>query len=295
MAKRTVGSLKRVEQRAAIGFISPWLVGFFVFTIGPIIASIYLGFTNYDVLRSPDWVGLENYKTMFLRDPLVWRSLSNTFYMLIGIPISLLISLLLALALNYDIKGIKIYRTLLYLPAIVPTVASSILWLWILQPQFGLLNSALSMLGINGPMWLGDPVWSKPALILMGLWGVGPNVIIYLAGLKNIPSEFYDAATVDGAIGWKLFRHITFPLLTPTIFYTLVIGIINTLQIFTQAFIMTGGGPVESTYFYMLHLYNNAFAFFKMGYASALAWFLCIIIAIFTYLQFKISRYWVYY
>jgi multiple sugar transport system permease protein len=295
MSHQVRGRLKRAEQRAALGFISPWLVGFLMFTIGPIIASIYLSFTNYDALTAPKFIGLDNYKVMFFKDPSVWKSLSNTFYMLIGIPISLAISLILALALNHDIRGIRTYRTLLYLPSIVPTVANSILWLWILQPQFGLLNSTLAMLHIRGPMWLGDPAWAKPALILMSLWGVGPNIIIYLAGLKNIPSEFYDAAIVDGAVGWNLFRHITFPLLTPTIFYTLVVGVINTLQTFTQAFIMTGGGPVESTYFYMLHLYNNAFAFFKMGYASALAWFLCIIIAIFTYLQFKVASYWVYY
>lgn len=295
MPRSSKGRLSRIQQRAALGFIFPWLIGFFTFTIGPILASVYLSFTNYDSLTVPKFIGIENYKTMLFKDPSVWKSLFNTFYMLIGVPISLLISLSLALALNHDVRGIRVYRTLLYLPSIVPAVANSILWLWILQPQFGLLNSVLSMLKINGPMWLGDPAWSKPALILMGLWGVGPNIIIYLAGLKNIPSEFYDAAIVDGAVGWNLFRHITFPLLTPTIFYTLVIGVINTLQIFTQAFIMTGGGPVESTYFFMLHLYNNAFAFFKMGYASALAWFLCIIIAIFTYIQFKIANYWVYY
>lgn len=287
--------MKRAEQRAAYVFILPWLIGFLCLTLGPIIASIVLSFTDYDGLRALRFIGLENYKTMFFGDPTVWKSLGNTFYMVLGVPLSIIVSLLLALALNKDIRGVRFYRTFFYFPSIVPTVANSILWLWILQPQFGLLNSALSLIGIDGPMWLGDPAWSKPALILMSLWATGPNMIIYLAGLKNIPNEFYDAAKVDGASGWAMFRHITLPLLTPSIFYTAVMGLISTLQTFTQAFIMTGGGPVESTYFYMLHLFNNAFAFFRMGYASALAWFLFIIIAAFTYLQFKSSKYWVHY
>lgn len=296
MQKRQSSRLRRGETIAGLLFASPWFIGFLVFTLFPIVASIYFSFTEYDILSDPYWIGFDNYIEMFQWDPSFWKSLWNTFYyVLFSVPLQIIIGLSIALILNADIKGIAAYRTMYYMPSIVPLVASSILWSWMFNPNFGLLTIAVESLGIEAPSWLGDPKWAKPSLILMSLWGAGGGMIIYLAGLKNIPNTYYEAAEIDGAGVWQRFWKITLPLLTPTLFFQLVMGIIGSFQVFTQAFMMTGGGPNDATLFYVLHLYRNAFQFWRMGYASAMAWVLFAIIMIFTIINWIGSRYWVNY
>jgi multiple sugar transport system permease protein len=274
---------------------SPWILGFILFTGGPILFSIGISFCVYDILNPARFIGFANYHWMFTRDVLFWKSIWNTAFMIIGIPLGMALSLGLAMLLNVDVKGVALWRTLFYLPSIVPMVASSLLWIWILNPNVGLINDLLASVGIHGPNWLQDEHTSKPALILMGLWSAGGGMIIWLAGLKGINASYYEAAALDGASAWQSFRHITLPLLTPYILFNLIIGLIGTLQIFTQAFIMTQGGPVDSTLFYAYHLFNNAFRFLQMGYASALGWFLFIAVFALTLLQLRLSKRWVHY
>jgi ABC-type sugar transport system permease subunit/ABC-type glycerol-3-phosphate transport system substrate-binding protein len=274
---------------------SPWLIGFIVFTGGPILFSIVISFCDYDILNPARFVGLANYRWMLRQDALFWKAIWNTAFMIIGIPIGMALSLSIALLLNLKVRGIAVWRTFFFLPSIVPAVASSLLWIWIFNPNVGLMNNVLAAVGIHGPNWLQDEHTSKPALILMGLWSSGGGMIIWLAGLKQINANYYEAAALDGASTWQSLRHITLPLLTPYIFFNLVIGLIATLQIFTQAFIMTQGGPVDSTLFYAYHLFNNAFRFLQMGYASALGWFLFIAVFALTLLQLRLSKKWVHY
>lgn len=296
MQKRHSSRLRRGETVAGILFASPWFVGFLVFTAFPIFASIYFSFTDYDILSEPYWIGLENYIEMLKWDPSFWKSLWNTtYYVLFSVPLQLIIGLVIALILNADIKGIAVYRTMYYMPSIVPIVASSILWSWMFNPNYGLLTLAVEAFGVDAPAWLGDPAWAKPSLIIMSLWGAGGGMIIYLAGLKNIPNTYYEAAELDGAGAWMRFWKITLPLLTPTLFFQLIMGIIGSFQVFTQAFMMTSGGPNDATLFYVLHLYRNAFQFWRMGYASAMAWVLFAIIMIFTLINWVGSKYWVNY
>ena len=286
----------RSEAIAGYLFASPWFIGFILFTAYPIVASIYYSFTEYSILSEPYWIGLENYIEMFNWDPAFWKSLGNTFYYVaFSVPIGIIIGLGIALILNADIKGIAVYRTMYYMPSIVPIVASSILWSWMFNPNYGLLTLAVEALGLKAPAWLGDPRWAKPSLIIMSLWGAGGGMIIYLAGLKNIPKTYYEAAELDGAGVWTRFWRITLPLLSPTLFFQLVTGIIGSFQVFTQAFIMTSGGPNDATLFYVLHLYRNAFQFWRMGYASGMAWVLFVIIMIFTLINLIGSRHWVHY
>jgi multiple sugar transport system permease protein/multiple sugar transport system substrate-binding protein len=274
---------------------SPWIIGFIALTGGPILFSIIISFCDYDILNPARFVGFANYHWMFTGDRLFWKSVGNTAYMIIGIPLGMALSLGIALLLNLEIRGVAVWRTFFYLPSIVPAVAASILWLWIFNPNAGLLNAFLASFGIHGPNWLQDEQTSKPALILMGLWGAGGGMIIWLAGLKGISDTYYEAAALDGANAWQRFRHITLPLLSPYIFFNLIMGLIGTLQIFTQAFIMTQGGPVDSTLFYAYHLFNSAFRFLQMGYASALGWFLFLVVFALTILQLKLSKRWVHY
>ncbi len=277
-------------------FISPWLIGLIVFTAGPIIAAMALSLTDYSVIMDTEFVGLRNYVEMFSLDQLFWTSLGNTvYYTLLSVPLSMLTALCLALLLNQKVKGMAVFRTIFYLPSIVPVVAMAIIWIWMLQPRFGLVNLFLGLFGIRGPEWLGDPRWSKPALILMSLWGSGGSMIIYLAGLQGIPQQLYEAAELDGANVFQRFAHITLPMLTPTLFFTLIMGIIGSFQTFTQAYIMTGGGPVNSTLFYVLYLYRQAFEYFRMGYASAMAWVLFVVIFVLTLLIVGSGKHWVYY
>ncbi len=284
----------RKEYYAGYFFASPWFIGFLIFGGGPLFFSLIISCCQYDVLSPPKWVGLENYEFM-ISDPLFYKSLWNTVFMTIGVPLGMIVSLGIALLLQKEWRGMATYRTLFYLPAIMPGVAASILWLWIFNPQEGMMNAVLGKLGLQGPFWLQDPRWSKPALILMGVWGSGGSMIIWLAGLKTIPVQLYEAAEIDGAGPIRKFFYITLPMLSPYILFNLVMGFIGTFQIFTQAFIMTRGGPVDSTLFYAYYLFNNGFQYLKMGYASALAWVLFGIILILTVLQLRVSRRWVYY
>lgn len=273
----------------------PWIFGFIVFTSGPIFFSFVISFAEYDVLHPATWNGLENYTRMFGGDHLIGVAVVNTLFMIIGIPLGMAIGMGIALLLNVEVRGIALWRTCFYLPSIVPAVAASILWIWIFNPQAGLLNSIMASVGIEGPNWLQDPNTSKPALILMGLWGAGGGMIIWLAGLKGISKSYYEAARIDGASTWQQFVSITLPLLTPYIFFNLIMGIIGTLQIFSQAFIMTQGGPVNSTLFYAYHLFNHAFRYLNMGYASAMAWALVAVVVVLTAVQMKLAKKWVHY
>ncbi|WP_026486780.1 carbohydrate ABC transporter permease [Caldanaerobius polysaccharolyticus] len=293
--KKHMSTMARKEAIAGYLFASPWFIGVILFTIYPIIASIVYSFMDYNILETPSWIGIKNYIDMF-HDDLFWKSLGNTFYYVVfSVPLTIIIGLAIALLLNNDIKGIAVYRTLYYMPSIVPLVAGSILWAWIFNPNFGILTNLVESFGIEAPGWLSDPAWAKPSLILMSLWGAGGGMIIYLAGLKNIPRVYYEAAELDGAGTLRKFFYITLPMLSPTLFFQLIMGIIGSFQVFTQAFIMTNGGPNDATLFYVFYLFNNAFRFWKMGYASALAWVLFAIIMFFTWVNFKMSKYWVFY
>jgi multiple sugar transport system permease protein len=286
------------RREAAIGLllISPWIIRFLVFDLTPILASLYFSFTRYAVVSSAEWIGFANYQRAFVDDSLFWRSVYNTsYYVLLGIPLRVAFAFLLALLLNADIRGILGFRVIYYLPSIVPVVGSAVLWFILLNARTGLVNLALSLFGLPRINWLGDPVWAKPALILMSLWGLGGTMVIYLAGLQGIPTHLYEAAEIDGATGLRKLTAITLPLMTPTIFLSLVMQIIGSFQVFSVAYITTRGGPRYSTYFYMLNLYSNAFSYFRMGYASALAWILFILIVLMTLLVVRSSDRWVFY
>ena len=289
------GRQQRRETLAGMLCVAPWGVGFAIFMAGPIIFSFLLSFSRYNVVRPARWVGLDNYIALFTADPLFWKSLYNTLFMLLGVPLGLALGLGLALLLNQAVAGMSFYRTIYYLPSIVPAVASALLWVWIFHPASGLMNTALDWLGVEGPLWLQSEAWAKPAIILNGLWGAGGSMIVWLAGLKGIPDYLYEAAHIDGAGRWSRFRYVTLPMLTPYILFNAVVGVIATLQIFTQAMVMTSGGPLDATLFYVYYLFNNAFAYFRMGYASAMAWVLFFIILSLTLLQLKIAPKWVHY
>ncbi len=277
-------------------FFTPWLFNLILLNAFPIGAAVYYSFTEYSVLQAPRWIGLGNYHEMFFVDELFWTAIYNTvYYCLFAVPLGLALSLFLAVLLNYHIRGISFFRTTFFLPSIVPAVAASIVWAWILHPEYGLINDLLARVGIPGPPWLTSEVWSKPAFILMSLWGIGPTTIIFLAGLQDIPTHLYEAAEIDGANSFQRFRHVTVPMLTPTIFFNLVIGLIGAFQIFTQVYIISEGGPLWSTLFYVYYLYRHGFQYFNMGYASALALVLFAIILILTLIVLATSKRWVYY
>jgi multiple sugar transport system permease protein len=276
-------------------FASPWILGFILWTAGPMLASLWMAFTNWDLITTPTFVGVQNFTTMFA-DNLVWKSLQvTTIYALVSVPLQIVFGLALALLLNTNIRLLSFYRTAFYLPSVLSGVAVALLWRWLFSTEFGLFNAMLANIGIRGPSWLGDPQWALPSLILMSLWGVGAGTIIYLAGLQGIPTDLYEAAQVDGASSWTRLWNITLPMMTPVLFFQLVTGFIAALQVFTQAFIMTSGGPNNATLFYLLYIYRNAFEYFRMGYASALAWILFIYILVLTLVVQRSSRYWVYY
>jgi multiple sugar transport system permease protein len=285
-----------IRLAKALAFCSPWILGFLAFGILPIIASLYFSFTDYSVLQPPRWAGLSNYIKLLTDDRLFWVSLGNTlYYTIIANLVGGTLAITLAILLNMNVRGLAIYRTVYYIPVIVPTVASSVIWLWLFNPQYGILNYLLHLFGIRPIPWLTDPRWAKNALILMSLWSVGNAVVIFLAGLQDIPKELYEAAELDGASAWQKIKHVTIPMITSVIFFNLVIGLIGGFQVFTQAYVMTSGGPADSTRFYALYLYENAFQFFKMGYASGMAWILFLIILFSSLLVFKSSSLWVYY
>jgi len=289
----------RRKHLIGYAFIAPWLIGFLVFVLGPFVVSIYLSFTRYEVVTAPTWVGLTNYRNLLTDDPLFWKALGVTLkYAVVALPVGIAAGVGLALLLNLRIAGISVYRTVFYLPAIVPVVATSVVFMWLLNPQIGLVNQFLQALGMapkDCPAWLEDTRWALWSLVFMSLWGVGGSMIIYLAGLKDIPEQLYEAAAIDGANTWRRTWHITLPMLTPVIFFNLVMGVIGTFQYFTQAYIMTQGGPEDSTHFYALYLFNRAWRYLDMGYASAMAWILFVIVMVLTVAIFRTHRRWVHY
>jgi len=278
------------RRRLVLGllFVSPCLIGLAVFTLYPLAASFYYSFCDYDILSEPLWVGTANYAEM-LGDDLFWKSLYNTcFFAALFVPLSLVLSLLVAMLLNQAVKFRFLFRALFYLPALVPIVAGAMIWLWIYNGEYGLLNYALSRIGIRAPQWLADPAWTKPALVFMALWGVGNTIIIYLAALQDVPVQLYESAEIDGAGFWAKFRHVTIPMISPVIYFNLIMGIIGAMQIFTRPYIMMErGGPDNSALFYTIYIFQNAFRYSRMGYASAMAWTLFVAIVFLTWLGSK--------
>jgi multiple sugar transport system permease protein len=289
------GNTKTKEAVSGYLFILPWIVGFLVFWLGPIIASFFISFTRYDIVNPPNWVGLANYQRM-LQDPEFLVAVKVTLkYAVVFLPLQVIFGVGLAVLLNTPARGVGLFRTLYYLPYVVPSVAAVLIWVWIFNPHYGLLNSILGWIGIEGPNWLGDPSWALYSLMMVGLWGLGGDAVIYLAGLQNIPRVLYEAAEIDGANGWQRFRHITLPMLSPTLFFQIVLGLIGVFQTFTSSFVATNGGPLRSTLFYMLLIYKKSFGSMRLGYGSALAWVLTIFILVITVLVFRSSPYWVHY
>ncbi|NJN82571.1 MAG: sugar ABC transporter permease [Caldilineaceae bacterium] len=290
-----------MQRREAIQgylFISPWLIGFALFTLGPMLASFYYSFTLYNVQTSPQFIGLENYVYALTKDQLFWTSVKRTLmWALLTVPLSMVGSLFAAILLNQKLRGVSFFRTSFFLPHLTPIVAASILWLWILQPDIGILNSLLAMVGIRGPDWLQSIQWAMPALAMISLWvGIGGNkMLIFLAGLQAIPDTLYEAADIDGATAWQKLLAITIPMISPAIFFNLVLGIIASFQVFGMAFVTTRGGPAYATYFYALHLYEQAFVSFSMGYGSALAWLFFAALLLMTLFQLWLQKRWVYY
>ena len=291
--------MDRRNLRNGLLFAAPYLVGFAAFTLYPLIASIYYSLCQYNVIKPPVFIGLENFRALFTEDPLFWKALYNTlFFTAFSVPLGLCFSIGLALLLNQKVRAMSVYRTVFFLPTIVPIVASAVLWLWVLNPESGLINGLIrQFLGVDGPGWIANERWSKPSLILMSLWGVGGAMVIFLAGLAEVPQSLYEVADIDGAGRWAKFRHVTLPMLTPTILFNLVMGLIGAFQYFTQVYVMTGGkgGPVDSTMLYALYLYRNSFYYLRMGYASAMAWLLFMVILAATLAVLASSKKWVHY
>ncbi|MCC9077659.1 sugar ABC transporter permease [Litorilinea aerophila] len=289
----------RTRLRGWIGyvFIAPWLISFLAFDAIPIVSGFYHSFTDWNALgTASEFLGWANYQEALTRDPLFWTSVGNTIYFIgASVPLGIVAAFVLALMLNAQIRGTGVYRTIYYLPSVVPTVAAVIVWIFIFETRRGILNYGLELLGLPTIRWLSDPNWAMPALIIMSLWTIGAMMIIFLAGLQGIPQELYEAAEVDGANGLQRLLRITVPLMTPTIFFNLVMNLVGAFQAFNNAFIMTGGGPHNATLLYMLHLYNNAFRYFRMGYASALAVMLFVVVFGVTFLMYRTSDRWVHY
>lgn len=269
------------EKRDTIAFFafaSPWIIGFLFLTVLPMAISLVISFTKWDILTSPNWVGWGNYKELF-SDPLFYKSLRVTLkYSIFVVPLNVVISTFVAILLNNNIRGMNFFRTIFYMPAVVSGVVVAIVWLWMFNPEFGVFNNLLGMIGIEGPKWVFEEAWALPSLVIMSLWNVGGSIILYLAALQNISTELYEAAKIDGAGWWAQFFNITLPGISPVLLFTILTGIIGALQIFTPAFIMTNGGPNNATMFYAFYIYNNAFIWHKMGMASAQAWILFILI-----------------
>ena len=279
-------------------FLLPWFIGFFGLTVGPIVSSFYLSFTNFDLIREPSWVGLSNYARMFTADPKFAASMRVTLtFVIFSVPLKLAFALGVALLLNRGMRGLPLYRAIFYLPSLLgASVAIAVLWRQLFAAD-GVVNDLLALVGIQGPSWISNPRYSLWTLIALAVWQFGSPMIIFLAGLRQIPQDLYEAASLDGASKWRIFWKVTLPLLTPVVFFNAIIQTIEGFKSFTPAFIISGGtgNPINSTLFYTLYLYQEAFAFFRMGYASALAWVLLVIIAIFTGISFLTSRYWVHY
>jgi len=298
--KPRLSRLARIEALWGYVYISPWIVGFVLLTLGPMLASLYLSFTNYEIPFTPKWTGLANYIRAVTKDELVPKAVGNTLYYVgLSVPLGLTASLLLAMLLDRKLPGRAVLRTVFYLPSIVPTVASTLLFVFLFNPDLGLINRWIyDVFGVRGPGWFKDMTWVKPTFVILALWGAGgATMIIFLAGLQNVPQELYEAAEVDGAGRLAKFICITLPMLSPTIFFNLITGIIGAFHIFTSAYVATGsdGGPMYASYFYVLHLFLNAFRYWKTGYAAALAWLLFLFVLVLTLIQFRFSKRWVYY
>jgi multiple sugar transport system permease protein len=297
--RRPSSSLARREELYGWLFASPWIIGFLLFTAGPMLASFYLGFTEYSIANPPKWVGTANYqKALTGVDPQFWPSLGRTFlYAGLIVPLGLAGSMLIAVLLNQKLRAVALFRTLFFLPSLVPIVASAVLWQWLFQPDFGAINGLIAMVGIKGPLWLSDSRSALPSLMVMALWGTigGSTMIIFLAGLQSVPNELLEAAEIDGAGSAQRFFRITLPLLTPTIFFNLVIGLIAALKVFEAALVATKGGPNFATWFFIVHLYQTAFQNIEMGYASALAGVFFVIVVTLTIINVQLSKRWVHY
>lgn len=300
MTRKHSSRMRRRENIAGYLFISPWIIGFLAFGLFPFVASFLLSFCRWDIISPTEFVGFENYVKILVRggieSRLFRRSLVNTiYYSLLAVPLGIVGGITIALLLNKTGRVMRLFRTIYYLPAVTSGVAVALLWAWLLHSDFGLINSFLRKLGITGPAWLESQEWAIPALVIMSLWGVGGSMVIYLAGLQSIPKHLYEVADIDGASRFCKLVHVTLPMLSPTIFFTLILGIIGSFQVFVPAYVMTRGGPGNATLFYVLNLYFNAFEYFRMGYACALAWILFLIILVLTLIQIKFAKRWVYY
>lgn len=289
-------SLGKSEARIALLFAAPWFVGFGVFLLYPLLASIYYSFCDYSVLRTPVWVGMQNYADL-VHDDVFWKSLTNTLiYAAMALPLGMFVAISLAMLLNAKVAGLAVYRTIFFLPSLVPTIPLAVLWLWVFNGEHGILNYVLQLMHLPTPNWLGDPAWSKPALALLALWGAGNSMVIYLAGLQDVPVDLYEAADLDGAGWWSKTRNVTLPMLSPVILFNLIMGIIGALQVFAEPYVMfPGGSPARSTYFYTMYLFDNAFRYHKMGYACAMGWIMFVIILLLTMLALRLSERHVYY
>jgi multiple sugar transport system permease protein len=288
-----------LRREAGLGylFLSPWVIGFMVFGFYPIIMSLYYSLCRYDVLRIPQFIGFGNYAELLFSDPYFWKSIWNTlYYTFFRTILSILGSLLLAVLVNNALKGIRIFRTAYFMPSIITGVSLSVLWMWLFNPQYGLINIFLAFFGLSGPLWLSSAEWSKPAMIIMSLWSIGGGrMLVFLAALQTIPTHLYEVVDIDGGGWWHKFYHVTVPMISPVIFLWMIIEVIFSLQIFTEAYVITKGGPLNSTLFYNLYLYLKAFDDFSMGYASAMAWLLLVITLLITVIQFQLARKWVHY
>lgn len=295
IGKSKLTKKERKERRAFFTFIFPWIFGFICITLGPILASIYLSFTDWNLFTKPNWIGVDNYVRLFTEDRVFWKSVYNTFYYaMIAVPLMLLLSLIIAFLLDQKVKHIRVFRTIYYLPAVVPAVASAMIFKWLLAPS-GLINKGLALLGIDEPSWLLDVRYVKISFVFMAIWGVGASMILLLSGMQGIPKALYESAAIDGAGRVKQFIKITIPMLTPVLFFNLIMGIISSLQTFSQIYILTEGGPNNSSMMIVPYLYENAFGYYRMGYASSISWVLFLIIMLLTLLVFKSSGAWVFY
>jgi multiple sugar transport system permease protein len=292
-------SLQRKEGLQGYLFIAPWIIGFLFFMAGPLLFSLYGSFTNFNITSTMDFIGIDNFKKMFTNDPIIWLSLRNTLYfVVVSVPLTTAGAVVLAVLLNQGIRGMRVFRTIYYLPAVLSGVGVYLLWMQLLSPSSGLVNTLLSFIGIDGPAWLTDPSWTKNALIFMKMWSVGGGMLLYLASLQGVSPSLYEAAEIDGASSFRKFFHITLPMISPVIFFDIVTSTIGAFQIFQEAYVMSKngeGGPANSLVFFNLHMWNKAFKVFDMGYAMAMSWVLFIIILVLTVINLKLAPRWVHY
>ncbi len=285
------------EARAGWLFISPWLIGFLCLTGGPLLFSLYASFTNYNMTSRMDFIGLSNYIRMFTKDPVFWKSLGNTlYYVALAVPSSCICAIFLATLLNQKVKGTPLFRMLFYLPTVLSGVAVYQLWMQLLAPQSGLINSVLRLVGVEGPSWLSDPAWTKPSLVMMRVWALGTSMLLYLSSMNSVSKDLYEAADIDGASFLQKFRKITLPQISPIIFFDIITNMTGAFQVFQEALVMSKNGkgdPAGSLLFYNLHIYQEAFTHYDMGYASAMAWFLLLIVMTITVINLVASKYWV--